>query len=139
MTFKSTLIDTLQQAMSGRFEDISKDVVGATKIANFKVWPSSHKKEEIKGMPTNISDQVYPFQYLKNNELCQFFKVMDKLYMTFLLLEFGYEQMSTLVGTTLEKAGVNGEAALREWSTLKGILYGRYVGIVHQWMTTKFA
>ena len=67
---------------------------------------------------------------------------MDKLYMTFLLLEFGYEQMSTLVAhysTTLEKAGVNGEAALREWSTLKGILYGRYVGIVHQWMTIKFA
>ena len=41
--------------------------------------------------------------------------------MTFLLLEFGYEQMSTLVAhysTTLEKAGVNGEAALREWSTV---------------------
>ena len=50
--------------------------------------------------------------------------------MTFPLLEFGYEQMSTLVAhysTTLEKAGVNGEAALRELSTLKGILYGRYV------------
>ena len=56
MTFKSTLIDidTLQQAMSGRFEDITKDVAGATKKANFKVWPSNHKKEKIKGMPTNI-------------------------------------------------------------------------------------
>ncbi len=48
-TYSKPLAQNILKTLGKRFTDVSKDVVAATRIANFRQWPLCTKKDEVTG------------------------------------------------------------------------------------------
>lgn len=55
------LTKSILATLKARFGDVSKDVVAATRIANFKQWPLYSKRDDVTGEDKNLSNKKFLF------------------------------------------------------------------------------
>ena len=110
--------------LEARFADVSKDVVAATRIANFKQWPLYSKKDDVTGEDTKIYPikSFYFAKYKVNKE------GPNILLIFIIITAFGIKELQVLYqhfGGVLQHAEIDCERVKLEWVMLKSHLYNK--------------
>lgn len=110
--------------LEARFADNSKDVVAATRMANFKQWPSYSKKDDVTGEDTKIYPiKSFYFANYKVNRECP-----DILFIFIIITAFEIKELQGLCqyfGGVLQHAEIDCEQVELKWAMLKFHLYNK--------------